>query len=103
MLDHPGCRRLAKPDDIIDRLVGLRCGGENGVLVAFEHLDPMRDVSGVIVEMGLGQSERRPQDRAGYVRDQLLECVSLIAKARAELAVEPLLVARPVRRMPTSA
>ena len=57
VLDHSGLRRLAKPDDIVDRLVRFRCGGEDRVLVALEHLDPMRNVSGVIVELGFGQAE----------------------------------------------
>ena len=79
-------------------LAGLGGGGEDGAVVFLQQLQPMRQILRMIGPHVLGDGELGAQEGAGNFGDQLFRDILLIAKALAEIAVEAVLGAAPVRR-----
>ena len=78
---------------------GMRGCGKDRPLVVAQNGQPIGDIGGVIVanlgrELQIGAQKRRPE-----FGDKLLDSVAFVAEAlAAEIAVQTLLVSRPVRR-----
>ena len=63
---------------VINRLAGVRCGGENRPLVVFEDLQPIVDVAGVVLANLRRDLQIGTEKRGAKLGDQLLECVAFI-------------------------
>ena len=78
---------------------GLGRGGQDRALVRFEDLEPGRDVTGVMVEVGDRKAQFGSKDCRGQFCDQFFCCVGVAAEAVLEIAVEPRRMPRPVRQL----
>ena len=94
-------RVLRKRPEEFGRLAGFARRREDCAVVLFEEPDPIGDVSRV-PKLAL-DPKMGAEECCREFGDQLLGCIGLGAKAVLEIAVEPLLGARPVAIMPTSA
>jgi hypothetical protein len=102
-LNDPADPALRKAHEEVDCLIGFRRRRQDGVLVALENLDPVIEIGGMVVEIGLGQSQSGTENRRSNVRDKFLHGVSGIAEAFAEFPAKPVFRAAPMQFMPISA
>src|ERR1700722_18502846 len=81
----------------------VRCGAEYRALVVFQHLDPRRNIGGVILANLRRQVEVRRKEGGAKLRE-FLHSVAFIAPALPpEIPVETRRVASPMGLMPISA
>ena len=73
----------------------MRGGGEDGAIVGFQNLEPMRKVLRMIGSRRVGDFEMTAKCRCRYLSTQLFGRILVIAEARAELAIDAR--CRPVR------
>ena len=90
-----------KPPEIVGRPGGLGCCREDRPGIVRKQGNPVSDVTGVS-ELAL-DPKVGTEEGGGEFGDQLFGRVGSCAKPMTEVAIEPLLVARPVRIMPISA
>ena len=94
-------RVLRKRPEEFGRLARFARRGEDRAVVLFEEPYPIGNVSRV-TKFSL-DSQVSTEECCREFGDQLLGCIGLRTKAVLEIAVEPLLGARPAAIMPTSA
>jgi hypothetical protein len=96
--------RLLKPVEKIDGALCVRCSLDYGALVVPEHVEPGRDVRGVIVPDFRRQFQVSAEESRAELGHEFLAGIALIAPGFApEIPVETVPVPRPVRVMPISA
>ena len=83
-----------------DGALGVSGGSEDRTLVALQNFKPVRDVVRVIFSRLRRDAEVGGQERAAKFGNKLLGGIAFVAPTLAsKLAIEPLLVASPVRRL----
>ena len=82
---------------VIRRLLRLRCRDEHGPLVAVEHLQPRRDVTRVL--QPAIETAMRGQEGGAQFGDQLFHGIGRFPEAPTELAPEPGRCSRPVTQL----
>jgi hypothetical protein len=81
----------------------LRSGGEDRLLVGLQDGKPGGEILRVIHARLVGDAKIGAEESGSEFGDKLLDRVSLVAEAFAELPIAAALGARPVRLMPISA
>jgi hypothetical protein len=79
-----------------------RCGKDRSRVVA-QHLEPARDISGVIRPWRVGDAKVGTEERRSEFGDELFHRIGIIAKAIGEIAIETGRMTCPMRLMPISA
>mgnify|MGYP003493271820 CR=1 FL=1 len=89
--------------EVVDRAGGERRGGEDGLGIALQYIEPVGQVLRVIEAREIGDLEPGTEKSCRQFGDEFLEGIGLVTKALAEFSVEAMLRAAPMDVMPISA